>query len=180
MWVHFVVGALAGAYLLLDDLNSAQASLETVISPQTPMDTMGKRYCWVRRAELAQAQGDPTLALDITERIIASAPGMSPGRVITYLWKLKGEVLTAIGHTDEAESLLRAALDNARVTGERFLLWRVHASLGRLYRTTGHQETAEKEFSTARALIEEMAATIPDEALKSSFLQGAYTALDVG
>ena len=140
---------------------------------------MVKRYCWARWAQLALAQGDPAPALDITDRLIASAPGLAPGRVITFLWKLKGEVLTAIGHTDEAESLLRRAVENARATGERFLLWRVHASLGRLYRTTGRQEAAEKEYSSARALIEEMAATIPDEGLKDNFLQGAYTALDV-
>jgi DNA-binding SARP family transcriptional activator len=134
-----------------------------------------ERYCWARWAQLALAQGDPASALDITDRLIASAPG----RVITFLWKLKGEVLTVIDHTDEAESLLRRAVENAQATGERFLLWRVHVSLGRLYRTTGRQEAAEKEFSTARVLIEEMAANIPDEAFKTDFLQGAYNTLDL-
>jgi tetratricopeptide (TPR) repeat protein len=151
-----------------------------VISSQAPMDTLGKRYCWVRRAELALAQGDPALALEIVERLIASAPGMSAGCVITFLWKLKGEAFGATGRADEAESLLRAALENAQSTKERFLLWRVHASLGRLYCTVGQPEAAEKEYSAARALIDEMAATIPDEALKDGFLQGAYTALDDG
>jgi adenylate cyclase len=179
MWVHLVSGALAAAYLLTGDRKSAQNCLETVISPQPPMDTLGKRYCWVRLAELALTQDDPGLALEITERLIASAPGMSPGRVITFLWKLKGEALAAIGRTDEAESLLHAAIENAWAMEERFLLWRVHASLGRLYRTMGHQEAAEKEFSTACALIEELAATVPDKALKSNFLQGAYNTLDL-
>jgi len=32
------------------------------------MDTMGKRYCWARRAELALFQGDPALALEIVDR----------------------------------------------------------------------------------------------------------------
>jgi tetratricopeptide (TPR) repeat protein len=178
-WIRQVSGALAGVYLTLDEQKLAQASLETVISPQTPMDTMGKRYCWARRAELTLAQGDPALALDITDRLVASAPGMAPGRVITFLWKLKGEVLAASGRTEAACSLLHAAIENAQAAGERFLLWRVHASLGRLYRTMGQQEVAEKEFSAAYELIGELAATIPDEALKSNFLQGAYNALDL-
>jgi tetratricopeptide (TPR) repeat protein len=177
--IHFAGGALAGTYLMLDDLKSAQACLERVISPQTPMDTTGKRYCWVRRAELALAQDDPALALNITERLIASAPGMSPGRVITFLWMLKAKASAAMGRTEEAESLLHGALENARAVGERFLLWRLHASLGQLYHAMGHQEAAEKKISAARALIEELAATIPDEALKSSFLQGAYNTLCV-
>jgi tetratricopeptide (TPR) repeat protein len=180
MWVHLVSGALAAAFLLSGDWKSAQICLAKVISPQLPMDTLGKRYCWVRYAELALAQDDPTLALDIVERLIASAPGMSSGRVITYLWKLKGETLAVTGSFEEAEFSLRAATENARAVGERFLLWRLHSSLGRLYRTTGQQEAAEQEFSTACGLIEALASTITDEALKSNFLQGAYNALDFG
>jgi tetratricopeptide (TPR) repeat protein len=175
--IHLVRGALAAAYLMLDEPKLAQACLETVISPQTPMDTLGKRYCWVRRADLALAQDDPALALDITDRLIASAPGMSPGRVITFLGKLKAEALAANGRIFDALSLLHAAIKNAEATGEQFLLWRVHASLGHLYRTMGRQKTAEKEFAAARALIDELAATVPDEILKEVFRQGAYSIL---
>jgi tetratricopeptide (TPR) repeat protein len=174
-WVHHITGALAGAYTLLDDLSAAQTRLEMVLSPQTPMDTIGKRYCWARRAELALAQGDLGLTLDITDRLIASAPGMSPGRVITFLWKLKGEALAATGRTEEACSLLHAAIENARATEERFLLWCIHASLGRLYRATDCQREAEEEFSAASELIETLGATIPDETLKDNFLRGAYS-----
>jgi tetratricopeptide (TPR) repeat protein len=130
-----------------------------------------------KMAELALAQGDPALALEIVERLIASAPGMSPGRVITFLWKLKGEALSAMGHPEEACSLLQAAIKNARATGERFLLWRIHASLGRLYCAMNRQSEAEEQFSTARELIEELADTVPDEAVKDNFLQRAYSTL---
>jgi tetratricopeptide (TPR) repeat protein len=176
-WINLVSGALAAVYFLLDDLKSAQVCLETVISPQTPMDTLGRRYCWVRRAELALSQDDPVLALDITDRLIATAPGMSPGRVITFLWKLKGVALAANGRTENACSLLQLANENAQATGERFLLWRIHARLGQLFHTMGHQEAAEKEFLAARALIDELAANIPEETLKDKFRQGAYSIL---
>jgi tetratricopeptide (TPR) repeat protein len=172
-WVHHVTGALAGAYRLLGDLTAAQNCLETVLSSETPMDTIGKRYCWARRAELALAQGDPALALAITDRLIASAAGLSRGRVITFLWKLKGEALAAMGYTKEACSLLRAAIENAREMEERFLLWRLHASLGRLCRAMGRQSEAEKEFSTARELVEELANTVPDRELRDNFLRRA-------
>jgi tetratricopeptide (TPR) repeat protein len=173
---HSVSGALAGAWLMIGDLQSAQACVQPVISAHTPTDA-GKRYCWVRRAELALAQGDPAQALDITDDLISSAPGMSPGRVITYLWKLKGEALAAMGRTAEACSLLRAAIENARAAEERFLLWRVHASLGRLYSAVGCQRGAEEELATASELIEELAAAVPDEVLKGSFREGAYRTL---
>jgi tetratricopeptide (TPR) repeat protein len=172
--IHIASGALAGACSLLDDLTGAQTCLEAVLSAQTPMDTLGKRYCWVRRAELALAQGDVALALDIIDRLIASAPGMSPERVITFLWKLKGEALAAMGHLEQACSFLCAAAENARATEERFLLWRIHASLGRLYWTMDRQREAEKEFSVAGEFVEALGDTIPDETLKDNFLQGAY------
>jgi tetratricopeptide (TPR) repeat protein len=177
-WIHHVIGALAAAYCLRDDLAGAQTLLETVLSPQTPMDTMGKRYCWARRAELALSQGDPDLALEIVERLIASAPGLLPEGVITFLWKLKGEALAAMGRVEEAASLLNAAIENARAFGERFLLWRIHASLGRLYGAMSVPEVARKEYSAAREIIDELASTVPDEALKENFLQGAYSTLE--
>jgi len=178
-WINHVTGALAGAYCLVDDVASARTCLEKVISASTPMDTLGKRYCWTRQAEFALLQGDPALALDITERLIASAPGMSPGRVITYLWKLKAEALAAQGCEEDALPLLHEAIENAQTAGERFLLWRVHASLGRLCRTLGCQEAAEKEFAVARGLVDELATTIQDESLKSGFLRGTHSVLDI-
>ena len=178
-WIHSVSGVLAGVYLMLDDQKQAHACLEMAISPQTPMNTLGRRYCWVRRAELALAQDDPALALDITDRLIASAPSMSRERVITFLWKLKAEALAASGHTEKACSLLHSAIKNAQKAGERSLLWQLHASLGRLYRTMGNQEAAKIEFSAARTLIDELAAAIPDETLKDRFHQGAYSILRI-
>jgi tetratricopeptide (TPR) repeat protein len=175
--IHYITGALAGAYSLLDDLTGAQTCLGTVLSPQTPMDTLGNRYCWVRQAELALSQGDPRLALDIVERLIASAPGTPPGRVITFLWKLKGEALAAMGDKEGACSLLRTATENARTVGERFLLWRLHASLGRLYHALGRHSATVEACSTAHQLVEELAGTLPDGELRDNFLQRARTRL---
>jgi adenylate cyclase len=177
-WIHHATGALAVACCLLNDLAQARTYLEAVLSPETAMDTAHKRTCWARRAELALLQGDPSLALDIVDRLIASAPGMSPGRVITFLWKLKGDALTVTGHTEEARSLLQAAVGNAQAAGERFLLWRLHASLGRLYCTTNRQPEAEREFATARQLIQELTDTIPAQELRDGFVRRAYGMLE--
>jgi tetratricopeptide (TPR) repeat protein len=109
--------------------------------------------------------------------LIASAHGISPEQVITFLWKLKGEALAALGETEKACHLLRAALENAERTGERFILWRLHISLAQLYHAMKRRTSAQEEFSAAEELIDELAATIPDEALKCSFLKGAYHTL---
>jgi adenylate cyclase len=172
-WVHNGAATRAAAYGQLGDWGRARACLETVLSPEALLDTLQGRYCWVRRAQVALAQGDPALALDIIERLTASAPGLPPGGVITFLWKLRGEALAAMGHQDKGISLLHAAIENARATGERFLLWRIHASLGRLYHAMNRTVEAEAQFSTARELVQELADTVPNEALKDHFLHRA-------
>ncbi|MCP4418418.1 MAG: hypothetical protein GY805_17505, partial [Chloroflexi bacterium] len=177
VWINYIIGMLAGIYLELGHIQSAYDCLETTLSLQTSMDTLGKRYCWARRAELALLQGDPALTLDITERLIASAPDIYLGRVVTFLWMLKAKALAALGHEEDACALLQSAIENARATGERFLLWRVHASRGRICHDMEQLAESEKEFSAARTLIDELAATAPDEALKDGFLLSASSIL---
>jgi tetratricopeptide (TPR) repeat protein len=177
LWVHRVNGALAGAYVLMDDLTAADACLEKALSPNARMNSAGSRYCWARRAQLALAQGDAALALDIADRLIASAPGMAPGQVITFLWKAKGEALAALGDVDKGTSLLRVAIENARATGERFLLWRLYASLGRMCATADRQSEAAEAFSASRAKIQELADTIPAGDTRDDFLRRGHNAL---
>jgi adenylate cyclase len=176
-WIHHATGALAAAYCLLDDRTQAHTLLDSVLSAETPMDSLAQRYCWARRAELALYQGNPALALDITDRLISSAPGMQAGRVITFLWKLKGEALAAMGQPDEACFLLRAAIENARARDERFLLWRLHATMGRLYRASGQHPEADKEVSTAHEHVEELADTVPEGEVRDDFRHRAYERL---
>jgi adenylate cyclase len=173
-WIRHATGALAAAYCLSDDFARAQTCLDTVLSLHTPMDTLCIRYCWARRAELALCQGDLVLALDIVERLIASASGIEPGCTISFLWKLKAEALTGMGDMDEALTLLQEAIENARATDQRFLQWRLHASLGRLYLVTSQQSEAEQEFASAHKLVEELAGTVPDGELRNNFLQRAH------
>jgi adenylate cyclase len=173
-WFHHAIGALAAVCCLRDDLEQAQRYLERVLSPETPTDTLHIRTCWIRRAELALLQGQPSLASEIVERLIASAPGMSPGGVIPYLWKLKAEALAATQQPEEAYSLLQAAVRNAEGVGLRFLLWRLHASLGLVQAAMGHAAEAEAHFSTARQLVDELADTIRAQDLRDGFLRGAH------
>ena len=172
-YAHLVSGVLTKAYILLGNHELAHACLERVTLTETPMDTLGKRYCWVRRAELALSQGDPALALDITQRLIDSAPGMATGSVVTFLWQLKAESLAALGEAEVACSLLRAAIEKAKASEERFLLWRLHASLARQYRTMRCLEASEEEQAIAQDLVGEIAATVPDETMRGRFLQTA-------
>jgi len=172
-WIRIVSAFLASAYLLQNDLAQADSILAAALEADAAMQTIGQRLVWAARTDLALARGDPGLALDITDRLIASAANLSDERVIPRLWKLRGEALAALHRTAEAESMLRAAQEAAHAQGFRPWLWRICVALGRLYQTQVREAEAEQAFSTARALIEELATNLPDEQVREQFLREA-------
>jgi DNA-binding CsgD family transcriptional regulator len=172
-WIRIASAFLARTYLLQQDLAKAEALLTAALESDAPMQTIGQRLVWAARADLALAGGDSGRALDITDRLIASAANLSGERVIPRLWKLRGEALAALGRIEEAGAVLRAAQETARAQGLRPLLWRICVALGRLYQSQARREDADQAFSTARALIEELAANLLDEQLRARFLSQA-------
>lgn len=176
-WIRLVSGFLASVSILQPDFACAEAILNAALPSDAPSQTIGQRLVWAARADLALARGDPVQALDITERLIASAANLSNERIIPRLWKLRGEALAALHREVEAETALIAAQDAARAEGLRPWLWRICIALGRLYQKQARREEAEQSFATARALIEELAANVPGEELRSHFLSQATTPL---
>jgi DNA-binding CsgD family transcriptional regulator len=176
-WMRKVSGLLAPVYLLQHDQISAEAILAAALERDAPMQTIGQRLIWAARADLALARSDPETALDITERLIASASNLSDEYVIPRLWKLRGEALAALDRIAEAEAALRAAKAAAHAQRLRPWLWRISVSLGKLYQAQGHMEEAEQTLATARVIIEELAVGVPDEQLRAHFLSQATTML---
>jgi DNA-binding CsgD family transcriptional regulator/Flp pilus assembly protein TadD len=175
-WIRIVSGFLAQVLLLQQDLAQAELILTAALEPDAAMQTIGQRLVWAARAELALAHRDPGLALDITDRLIASAANLSDERVIPRLWKLRGEALAAPGRVAEAEAAFQAAQAATHAQGLRPLLWRICLALGKLYQALARQEEAEQAFATARTVIEELAVNLPDEHVREQFL-GQTTAM---
>jgi DNA-binding CsgD family transcriptional regulator/Flp pilus assembly protein TadD len=172
-WIRIVSGFLARVLILQEDFKQAESIVTAALESDAPMQTIGQRLVWAARVELALVRGDHSLALDITERLIASAANLTEERVIPHLWKLRGEALAGLGQIEEAEAALRAAQEAALTQGLRPLLWRICVALGRLYQAQGHQEEARQAFDSARMTIEELAAPILDEQLRATFLSSA-------
>ena len=72
---------------------------------------------------------------------------------------------------------MRSARDMTTVQGAHPLLWRICVTLGTLYQTQSREAEAELAFSTARTIIEEHAANIPDEHMREQFFQKAEALL---
>src|SRR5712692_1443303 len=88
-------------------------------------------------------------------------------------------VMTALDPEQEKrrrfETLAHFLTDQTRA--HPVLLWCICVVLGRLYQTQACQGEADQAFSSARALIEELAASLPDEQLRARFLSQATAML---
>jgi DNA-binding NarL/FixJ family response regulator len=137
---------------------------------------MAERQIALAWGEFSLAQGEPGVALQMAERLLASAPGMAPGRSIQpipHLLKLKGEALMALLRLDEAVEALEDASRGAIERNARPVLWTIHRSLGQAYQLLQRKDQARQERAAARQLIEELATSIDDVSLRDHFLREA-------
>ncbi|HEX5506271.1 MAG TPA: LuxR C-terminal-related transcriptional regulator, partial [Thermomicrobiales bacterium] len=85
----------------------------------------------------------------------------------------RADAMTALGRLDAAEAALLAAQGIADTLGARPWGWRIHLALGRLHLRRRDRERAARECAAGRALVEELAAEVPDAALRRTFLDAA-------
>jgi DNA-binding CsgD family transcriptional regulator len=176
-WTRNSSALLASVYIGRGDLAQAEALLTAAPALDAPPQTQAHRLIWYVRAQLALAQGKPDRVLAITEQLFASAAHVAGEQSIPHLAQLRGKALAMLNRPAEAETALQAAQAGAVMQDLRPLLWRIAIDLGNLYRAELRDEEAEHAFATARELIEDLAAPIPDPALRAHFLQQATALL---
>jgi DNA-binding CsgD family transcriptional regulator len=129
-------------------------------------------------AELALARGEPAETLRSVEQLALSTPHASETRPTLRLEWLRGEALAALGRTSEAEAAYRAAAFSAESQGARPALWRIEAALGRVLLVQRQRAAAAEAFTSARGVVERLAATLAlDHPLRQTFLEAASARL---
>lgn len=185
-WTHAASALLAGIYGWQQAFDRAEAVIEAALGQTerqpdavdwSSLTTM-QRLLWFAQAQLALARSEPQLALDITENLIDSTLNLTPERPAYRLFTLRGQALLALGRLDEAEAALNDALAAAAKQDEPMMIWRIHQALGQVYSAQSRQDEASAAFIAAETLIEQLAATIPDTALRDNFWQSALRLLD--
>jgi class 3 adenylate cyclase/tetratricopeptide (TPR) repeat protein len=116
---------------------------------------------WLVRGDYSQAKEFCDHALEIATRTQAK-------KNLVKGWRLKGEIALARRQWDEAEIALRQALAMAQTIGNPTQLWKSHAALGRLYGERKQRESAEQASAAARAVIDQMMASIQHSRLRES------------
>src|SRR5205814_7391336 len=81
------------------------------------------------------------------------------------------------GQWAEAEAVLRAAQATAAAQETSPLLWRIQASLAKLYHAQGRSREAEAAAASAHGTIAELAADLPDGTLRDQFVARATALL---
>jgi predicted ATPase/class 3 adenylate cyclase len=171
-WTRSSAGWLAGALMRGGALMEAESILDEYHGEDTPLDTAAGRLLWATAADLALARGDARRGLDLADRLVATAPGKS-SHASPRLELLRGTALIALRRHDDADTALAAARKAALWCGTRPLLWRIDLARARLAAARGQSEQAEQAREQAAALIQELAASVPDDALRATFLDHA-------
>ena len=165
---------LASVYILQGQLEAAESLLAEL--PQEWIPAM----FWARlaQAELAMARQDATQMLQLLDdplnmpfasETAIGVVSFAQGPVLT----LYGQALTLQGRLDEAEQVLHRARNLYMTHGIAQSLWKIHLALGKLYLTTDRPEQADESFATARAQVNELAATLTDKDLRENFRRRA-------
>jgi DNA-binding CsgD family transcriptional regulator len=177
VWFGSATAGLAAVLIRQGEPAQAEAVLAAALSPGAPVQTQAQRQLWCTRAELALAAGDCAAALDILDRLYATAANLTAEGDIARLAWLKAQALAGLGQAEPADALLRAAQATAASQGARSMLWRLHAARGALLRGQGRVEEAEGEEGAARRLIEELARNVPAGELRDGFRRAALATL---
>jgi predicted ATPase/DNA-binding CsgD family transcriptional regulator len=176
LWQRGTAGFLATTRILEGKLDEA-AEIVRAVSDDLPMSTIGQRMVWLARARLALALGDASTALEIIDRLFATARNYSGEHDIPLLARLRGDSLVALQRFDEAERSLTSARSGATTFGLQPLLWQIHLALGRLYQVTGRPDDATAEFIHARDIVENLSASIPEPSLRDEFRSHALAVI---
>jgi DNA-binding CsgD family transcriptional regulator/tetratricopeptide (TPR) repeat protein len=168
---------LASAYLLDDQPGKARALLESAPLPESGHRTRAERRMLWAKGNLLLAENNPAGALQIAEHLLASRRSSRITQPIPALLKLKGEALFALKQFRKAELALEGARQGAEEREALPLLWQIHARLGWLYKEQKQGEESEREFASARQVIDRLGTSIQDDSLRTAFVEAALRSL---
>lgn len=162
-WVHIMNAWLAITLIAQGQFARAHEILDATLHEDTPMQTLAQRRLWSARVLLALGEREAALALDLTERLEASAANRDHHQVIPLLGYLRGRALNQLREFERADQVLRATLAQAHAENVRPYLWRLYGTLSGALEGQARRDEAQAAFDAARTHILELAQEIPAE-----------------
>jgi len=134
------------------------------------------RWRYSIRLEAAKAehwlrQGDSGKAKEFTDTLFSTASHFKTRKYVAVAHKLRSEIAIAEGKPEVARGEYQAALDVLDAYPVPVVRWRVLAGLGKLLSSTGEAEGSLRAFVEAKKIVEEIAANVFDNSLRTTFLE---------
>jgi len=170
-WIHVATSATAVLHILERNLKSAEKLLTDATTANLPVHWIGHDLFVWAQVQLLLARHDPARALDLLDQAHQSVPAAAAPADTPRLAVLRGEALIALGQLEEAVTVLTRTQETLRMQGMRGQLWRSHVALGNLRHTRQEFDAARQEFDSTRAIVEELAANLPDDQVRDTLLQ---------
>jgi hypothetical protein len=118
-------------------------------------------------ADFSLREGRQEEALDRPRRFLAA--GFEFPIFVARARRVEGQVLAALGRTDEAEAVLWQVQADARALGALPPDWEASLALVDLLAAAGRVAEAAREQARARALLDRVAVEVTDPVLRASF-----------
>jgi ATP/maltotriose-dependent transcriptional regulator MalT len=166
------MGSRAEIQLLTGELDEAEATIGRSGIERLPgaIHFAAAAHVELLRGRLASARGEHGRAVEIADTTIEWLRRLDIRPFLPAALLLKGTALLAGGEPAQAE---RALLDG-RIEAERLgfltVLWRIDVELSGISATRGEAARAAELLNEARGVIEQIADSIDDAELRSSFL----------
>ena len=170
-WIGNLTASLANAYLLNTDIDHARSLIESAAIKNKGPHTLVERRILLVKGNLYLTEGRPAEALDISERLLNAVGNKNQPKPIPALLKLKGEAEMALRQWHDAEQDLEQAKQTAEERQAFPILWQIHRSLGALHKKQKQKEDMDREFKSARQILQQLAANIGDNQLQTDFIR---------
>jgi tetratricopeptide (TPR) repeat protein len=162
-------------YLLAGEPGKAASALERV-QPLYERERWNRwRFYEIRHqaaeAELRLVEGDLDRSGEHARVLLANARRYGVPKYVATARRLLGEIAALQGDHNTAEDELTKSLEPFAAHPMPLIEWRHHAALARLLSSCRRPAAALKSFGRAEELIQGLAASINDPALREMFLQ---------
>jgi tetratricopeptide (TPR) repeat protein len=172
-------GPLAWAYWLLGDAASAQilaaqaeAFCQQLTAPPGRAFVQGM-HAYVSIAWVHLARGEAERAHQLLAPVLAAAETCGWQEAIAYGSLVVGQSLAACSDASGAEAALQRALQVTRHVDLPAVAWKTHAALAHYYHGRHRLDAAERHRVQAQTIMEQLASTLDDAAIRQGFLHGA-------
>lgn len=172
-WTWSSASTLSALLRERGDPAAAEPELRCAANPVIKPRSLAERRCWLHRAWLYVATGQPDAALGIVADLQACTVLGAPSEDVPELAFVQAAALRLSGSLDAAQRELDAARAGAVALGYRPLERKLELEQARLATQAGDPAAAERAIARARAILDELADELDDAADRARFVSAA-------